>query len=344
LIQFEDFQSKHAIHSLTRYKHEYLMFNDDIQGTAATVLAGLYGALKVQGFSPEDIRNKSILICGAGSAASGVALTIRNAITFNTGEKITKEEASKRFWITDKEGLITTARKDLDALEDTFFDLSSFARSEEHLEKASILETVKAAKPDVIIGLSACAGIFTKEILRTMNENCPNMPIIFPLSNPTSRAECTAEDAQIATNGRAIFASGSPFDDVTLNGMTIASSQCNNRFIFPGLALGAALGQTTKVSNAMINKAAEALVELLSIEEIEKRATFPDNYPIREVSCHLACRVIEQAIAEDIKIGNKVAYERFMEGGPHALKEYIRSKMWDPVYRPLVYLSQGRGE
>eukprot|EP00088_Acartia_fossae_P026614 TRINITY_DN27447_c0_g1_i11.p1 TRINITY_DN27447_c0_g1~~TRINITY_DN27447_c0_g1_i11.p1 ORF type:complete len:199 (-),score=27.78 TRINITY_DN27447_c0_g1_i11:402-914(-) len=170
------------------------------------------------------------------------------------------------------------------------------------------------------------------------------MPIIFPLSNPTSRSECTAEEAQIATNGRAIFASGSPFPDVNFKGMTIVSSQCNNRFIFPGLALGAALGQTKKVTNSMINKAAEALVELLSIEDLEKRATFPDNYPIREVSCHLACRVIEQAILEGTRIGNKVAYERYMEGGAPALKEYIRSKMWNPVYRPLVYLSPGKDQ
>lgn len=248
------------------------------------------------------------------------------------------------FWITDKDGLITTARKGLDHLEDTFHDLSSFARSEVELEGASILETVKQAKPDVLIGLTACPGIFTKEIMSTMNKNCPDMPIIFPLSNPTSRSECTAEEAQFATNGRAIFASGSPFEDVVFNGRTIASSQCNNRFIFPGLALGAALGQTTRVTNAMINKAAEALVELLNIEDLERRATFPDDYPIREVSCHLACRVIEQAIAEDIRIGNKVAYERFTEGGAPALKEYIRSKMWNPVYRPLVYLSPGKGE
>jgi len=343
LIQFEDFQSKHAIQSLTRYKREYLMFNDDIQGTAATVLAGLYGALKVQGLPAEEIRNKTILICGAGSAASGVALTLRNAIT-HQGSKISKEEASKGFWITDKHGLITQGRKNLEVLEDTFYDLSSFARPEKEKEGASILEVVQQAKPDVIIGLTACSGIFTKEILSTMNKHCKDMPIIFPLSNPTSRAECTAEEAQIATNGRAIFASGSPFDDVVFNGMTIASSQCNNRFIFPGLALGAALGQTQKVSNAMINKAAEGLVELLSIEDLEKRATFPDDYPIREVSCHLASRVIEQAISEGIRIGNKVAYERFMEGGAPALKEYIRSKMWNPVYRPLVYLSPGKGE
>jgi len=344
LIQFEDFQSKHAIELLKRYKSEYLMFNDDIQGTAATVLAGLYGALKVQGLQPQDLRNKKILICGAGSAASGVALTIRNAIIFQEGSTLNKEEASQRFLITDKNGLITKKRVGLEQQEDTFYELSTFARHETDMEGASILQVVQTFKPDVLIGLTAQSGIFTKEIMSTMNKNCPHPPIIFPLSNPTSRSECTAEAAQIATNGRAIFASGSPFEDVNYNGMRIASSQCNNRFIFPGLALGAALGQTKKVTNSMINKAAEALVELLSVDDLETRATFPDNYPIREVSLHLACRVIEQAISEDIKIGNKEAFEKYNEGGSPALKEYIRSKMWNPVYRPLVYLTPGKGE
>jgi len=345
LVQFEDFQSKHAIESLKRYRHEYLMFNDDIQGTAATVLAGLYGALKVQGLGPEQLRSKRIVIVGAGSAASGVALTIRNAIARRQETQWTNEEAATRFWILDKDGLITKNRKGLTALEDTFFDLTSFARNEVEMEGADLLEVVKAVKPDVLVGLSATKGVFTYEVMSAMNENCTGVqPIIFPLSNPTSRSECTAQEAQVATKGRAIFASGSPFPDVVYEGKSIASSQCNNRFIFPGLALGAALGQTGAVTNAMINKAAEALVELLEESDLEKRATFPENQPIREVSCHLAGRVIEQALAEGIKIGNKDAYEAHQEGGSAGLDDYIRSKMWNPVYRPLVYLPPGKGE
>lgn len=344
LIQFEDFQSKHAIESLRRYRHEYLMFNDDIQGTAATVLAGLYGALKVQGLTIDQLQNKRILIAGAGSAASGVALTIRNAIGRRHQPVLTKEEASRQIWISDKDGLVTQRRPNLTSLEETFFDLSSFARPEVELEGASLLETIEAAKPDVLIGLSATKGIFTPEILSRMNELCTLPPIIFPLSNPTSRSECTAEEVQKATNGRAIFASGSPFEDVLYNGELISSSQCNNRFIFPGLALGAALGQTGVVTNAMINSAAEGLVELLEEDDLARRATFPENHPIREVSCHLASKVIEQALEEGFKIGNKEAYAAFKEDGSEGLKEYIRSKMWNPVYRPVVFLPPGKGE
>merc|ERR1719150_3507477 len=134
-----------------------------------------------------------------------------------------------------------------------------------------------------------------------MNQN-ESPPIIFPLSNPTSRSECTAEQAQEATGGRCIFASGTGFDDVEIDGKVIASSQCNNRYIFPGLALGASLGQTGVITNAMINRSAEALVELISEDDLERRATFPENHDIREISLHLALRVIQQAIDENLKV------------------------------------------
>jgi len=363
LVQFEDFQSKYAIKLLQRYKKEYLMFNDDIQGTAATVLAGLYGAMKVQGKSPEDLKHQKIVVAGAGSAGSGVILTIRNAINKRYG--LTKEEASSRFYIVDKDGLISKHRPTLAKMEEEFYDLSSFAVPDAELEGKSLLETVKLVKPNIIIGLSACGGLFTEEVLKAMNES-ETPPIIFPLSNPTSRSECTAAQAQAATGGRAIFASGSPFPDIQIGKevvassqcnnscfpfenienatRNIASSQCNNRYIFPGLALGAALGQTGVVTNAMINKAAEALVELIQDEDLARRATFPENVDIREIACHLAAKVFIQAIDENLVISNKVMLEAFEHGGEEELKKYIYSKMWYPDYRPLVYLPPGKGE
>merc|ERR1719242_2719057 len=227
LVQFEDFQSKYAIKLLQRYKKDYLMFNDDIQGTAATVLAGLYGAMKVQGQSPEHLKNQKIVVAGAGSAGSGVILTIRNAIHKRYG--LSKEEASSRFYIVDKDGLISKHRSNLSAMEEEFYDLSSFAVNDADMEGLSLLETVKKVKPNILIGLSACGGLFTADILKAMNENS-SPPIIFPLSNPTSRSECTAAQAQEATNGRAIFASGSPFPDINIRDVVTASSQCNNSF------------------------------------------------------------------------------------------------------------------
>lgn len=341
LVQFEDFQSKHAVNLLARYKKEYLMFNDDIQGTAATVLAGLYGAMKVRGLQPADLKNQTILVAGAGSAGSGVLLTIRNAINRRHG--LSKEEASKRFFIVDHNGLISKARPTLKEMEEQFYDLSSFAVDDPSMEGMSLLDTVKKVKPNILIGLSACGGLFNEEILKSMNEN-ETPPIIFPLSNPTSRSECTAQQAQNACGGRAIFASGSPFSDVEINGKLVASSQCNNRYIFPGLALGAALGQTGVVTNAMINRAAEALVELIDEQDLARRATFPENVEIREIAAHLAAKVFEQAVQENLKIANKDMLEAYHHGGLAELKTYIYSKMWYPNYRPLVHVSPGKTE
>jgi len=341
LIQFEDFQSKHAVHLLARYKKEYLMFNDDIQGTAATVLAGLYGAMKVRGLEPSALKDQTILVAGAGSAGSGVLLTIRNAINRRHG--LSKEEASKRFYIVDHNGLISKSRSNLAEMEEQFYDLSSFAVDDPAMEGMSIIDTIKKVKPNIIIGLSACAGLFNEEVLKAMNES-DSPPIIFPLSNPTSRSECTADQAQAATGGRAIFASGTQFPDVEIDGKVVASSQCNNRYIFPGLALGAALGQTGVVTNAMINRAAEALVELIDEKDLARRATFPENVDIREIAAHLAANVFEQAVEENLKIANKEMLESYNHGGLPELKTYIYSKMWYPTYRPLVHLPPGKGE
>merc|ERR1739844_666018 len=195
-----------------------------------------------------------------------------------------------------------------------------------------LLEVVKAVKPNVLIGLSGCGGIFTEEVLTEVGNGSPDKPpIIFPLSNPTSRAECTAEAAQRCTGGRAIFASGSPFPDTQVDGKSIASSQCNNRYIFPGLALGAALGQTGVVTDGMITKSAEALVELLSEEDIGRRATFPEKADIREIGVHLAAKVFEEAVRGKSSMHmNKEMYEHFQYGGLEELKSYIRAKMWLP--------------
>jgi len=342
LIQFEDFESSQALRLLKRYKKEYLMFNDDVQGTAATVLAGLYGAMKVKGRTMSSLKDEIILVAGAGSASSGVLLTIRNALQKRHG--LSMECANSRLFVTDVNGLITKGRHNLSQMEETFYDLSCFAAGDTSMEGLSLLDSVKKIKPTILIGLSGKGGIFTEDVLNAMTEY-EKQPIIFALSNPTSRSECSAEQAQRATGGKAIFASGSPFPEVEVDGVMIASSQCNNRFIFPGLALGASLGQTGVVTNAMINKSAEALVELLSEADLSRRATFPENVGIREIAAHLATRVFEQAIEENLKIGNNEMLEIYEKGGDTAIKEYIlHQKMWWPDYRALVYREPGKGE
>jgi len=334
LIQFEDFQTKHAIKLLQRYKRNFLMFNDDIQGTAATVLAGLYGAMRLQGKPLSALANQKIVLVGAGSAATGVALTVRRAMTLKMG--LTKQEAADRFYIMDKDGLITRDRKNLSELETSFHDLKYFARKEADMEGMDVLNVVQRVKPTILIGLTGVGGIFSEDVLKAMNHDAENPPVIFALSNPTSHTECTPDDALRCTNGRAIYASGSPFTGVLYNGRAVYPSQCNNRFIFPGLGLGAALGQTGVVSSHMINKASEALVELLTEDDLARGSVFPDLADVRTVSCHLAARVIEQAIEEGLEVGNEEAV-RAANKGFEALKLYIWSKMWYPHYRSLVY-------
>jgi len=334
LIQFEDFQTKHAIKLLQRYKNTFLMFNDDIQGTAATVLAGLYGAMKLQKKPYSALASEKIVLVGAGSAATGVALTIRKAMAIRMG--LTMEEASERFYILDKDGLISKDRKNLSELERSFYNLKHFARKEADMEGLDVLEVVKRVKPGILIGLTGVGGIFNDDVLTAMNHDSENPPIIFALSNPTSHTECTPEAALRCTDGRAIYASGSPFTGVLYEGKAVYPSQCNNRFIFPGLGLGAALGQTGVVSSLMINKASEALVELITDEDLSRGAVFPDLADVRTVSCHLAARVIEQALEEGLELGNEEAVKAAGKGF-EALKLYIWSKMWYPAYRPLVF-------
>jgi len=230
------------------------------------------------------------------------------------------------------------ARSNLSELEKLFPDLSTLAKDDLSLEGLSLLETIKTVKPTILIGLSGVGGLFSSDVLTAMGEQT-ECPVIFPLSNPTSRSECTAADAQLFTGGRVIFASGSPFPDTEVDGKVVASSQCNNRYIFPGLALGAALGQTGVVTDCMITRSAEALVELLDDKEISRRGTFPQSVDIREVSCHLAANVFEQAVKDkSARHMNREMAEHLEHGGLEELKDYIRSKMWLPYYRPLVFV------
>ena len=171
LIQHEDFQTKHAVNLLKRYRSQYLMFNDDIQGTAATALAGIYGALKVQGLPPSALKELKFVVCGAGSASAGVLLTVRNAMTRRYG--LSPEEAGAKFFILDENGLITKARKNLLELEENFYQLTTFAEDDTSMEGMSLLQVVEKVKPNVLIGLSGCGGIFTEEVLTTMSEGCP---------------------------------------------------------------------------------------------------------------------------------------------------------------------------
>lgn len=319
LIQFEDFSSDKAQLLLDRYRNDVLCFNDDIQGTGATTLAGCLGGLRAKGEDVTALGDQRILIAGAGSAGIGVAQVLMQAM-IEQGR--TPEEAKNAFFIADEKGLLGSERK-----AELTPEQATFARDEDN--GLPLQEIVEKYKPTMLLGMTTVGGLFNKKLITTMNEHCER-PIIFPLSNPTSKAECTAEQAFEWTNGSCIFASGSPFDPVTMeDGRKFHPTQCNNMFIFPGLGLGATVAGATRVSDRMLYVAAEALANSVTNEELGEGKVFPHIGNIREVSKNVAIAVAREAyrIGEATKLRKRDMFN---------LDDYISKKMYDPVYVPLV--------
>ncbi|KAJ6863051.1 NADP-dependent malic enzyme [Populus alba x Populus x berolinensis] len=282
LIQFEDFANHNAFDLLAKYGTTHLVFNDDIQGTAAVVLAGLISALKLLGGSLAD---HTFLFLGAGEAGTGIAELI--ALEMSRRSKTPLEETRKKIWLTDSKGLIVSSRKE---------SLQHFKKpwAHEHEPVIGLLEVVKAIKPTVLIGTSGVGKTFTKEVIEamaTINEK----PLILALSNPTSQSECTAEEAYTWTKGKAIFASGSPFDPVEYEGKVFVPGQSNNAYIFPGLGLGLVISGAIRVHDDMLLAAAEALAGQIKEEYLAKGLIYPPLSNIRNISVQIAANVAAKA-------------------------------------------------
>eukprot|EP00607_Mallomonas_marina_P002851 CAMPEP_0182428456 /NCGR_PEP_ID=MMETSP1167-20130531/23041_1 /TAXON_ID=2988 /ORGANISM="Mallomonas Sp, Strain CCMP3275" /LENGTH=476 /DNA_ID=CAMNT_0024611391 /DNA_START=368 /DNA_END=1798 /DNA_ORIENTATION=+ len=328
LIQFEDFQNERAVKLLEKYREKYLCFNDDIQGTGAMTVAGLMCGLRSKGLDVKDLMSQKIVVAGAGSAGIGVVQSITMAMK-RLGA--TDEEAQACFWILDREGVLTRERETKDLLPGQ----REYLRPEREQEGLSILEIVRTVKPQILLGLSGTSGIFTDEVLTEMGR-INEQPIIFPMSNPSSKAECTAETAFRCTEGRAIFASGSPFDDVTLsNGRLCKANQANNMFIFPGLGQGAILGKCHKISDDMLMEAAETLAKFIPSEDAKLGVVYPSVSDIREVSINIATAVIIQAQKE-----NNIQNNDLISKSPEEIQEYVVTNMYEPGYSTLVYSPQ----
>jgi len=285
LIQFEDFASHNAFRLLARYRNRICAFNDDIQGTAAVTLAGLLSAVRVSG---GKLAEKKVLFMGAGEAATGIADLISLAAT---AQGLTPEEARRNCWLFDSRGLVVKQRTDLAA--------HKLPYAHEHPKCSGFLEAVKALKPAAIVGVAAVGGTFTREVLREMAA-INARPIVFALSNPTANSECTAAQAYEQTAGRAIFACGSPFDPVVLNGRTYVPRQCNNSYIFPGVGLGVLASQSTRVTDGMFLAAAETLASLVTRSDLEQGSLFPPLAGIRDVSAQIAAAVASVAYREGV--------------------------------------------
>jgi malate dehydrogenase (oxaloacetate-decarboxylating)(NADP+) len=311
LIQFEDFTNDKAFPLLHRYRDEVLCFNDDIQGTGAVALAGLIAAMRIR---KEHLSDQRIVFCGAGSAAVGIADMICAGIAEE--HSLSSEQARRLVWMVDSKGLVTTSRGG--KLEEHKLP---YARDEE--PAATLLEIVKRIKPTILIGASGHAHTFTEDVVRTMHTDCKR-PIIFALSNPTSKAECTAQQAYSWTNGTAIFASGSPFPPVRIEGRIFVPGQGNNMFIFPGVGLGAVACGAQKVTDEMFFTAAKTLAHLVTDDEMAAGTIYPDLGRIRQISLAIASAVCMLAWEQGLA--------RYAE--PEDIREYVRACMYHPEYRP----------
>lgn len=311
LVQFEDFANHNAFDLLAKYGTTHLVFNDDIQGTASVVLAGLVAALKLLGGALAD---HTFLFLGAGEAGTGIAELI--ALEMSKQVKAPVEETRKKIWLVDSKGLIVGSRKD---------SLQHFKKpwAHEHEPVQNLLDAVKAIKPTVLIGTSGVGKTFTKEVVEAMaafNEK----PVILALSNPTSQSECTAEEAYTWTRGRAIFASGSPFDPVKYNGKVYIPGQANNCYIFPGLGLGLVISGAIRVHDEMLLVASEALAGQVSEENFANGLIYPPFATIRKISSSIAAKVAAKAY--ELGVATRLPQ-------PENLLKYAESCMYTPIYR-----------
>ncbi|KAK5817185.1 NADP-dependent malic enzyme [Gossypium arboreum] len=311
LIQFEDFANHNAFTLLAKYGTTHLVFNDDIQGTASVVLAGVVAALKLIGGTLADHK---FLFLGAGEAGTGIAELI--ALEMSKQTKIPVEETRKKIWLVDSKGLIVNSRKE---------SLQHFKKpwAHDHEPVKDLLGAVKAIKPTVLIGSSGVGRTFTKEIIETL-ASFNEKPLIMALSNPTSQSECTAEEAYTWSQGHAIFASGSPFDPFEYNGKVFVPGQANNAYIFPGFGLGLVISGAIRVHDDMLLAASEALAKQVSDENYNKGLIYPPFSNIRKISANIAANVAAKAY----ELGVATHLPR-----PANLVKYAESCMYSPVYR-----------
>ncbi len=311
LIQFEDFANRNAFRLLERYQDRVCTFNDDIQGTGAVALAGLYAAPRLAG---TRFRDQKFLFLGAGEAGIGIGDMIVGTLV---EEGLSVEEAKRRCWYVDSRGLVIEARSDLNEHKQKY--------AHAHPPVADFLSAVETIQPTAIVGVSGQPGTFNQSVLQAM-AHFNDRPIVFALSNPTSKAECTAEEAYNWTEGRAIFASGSPFDPVSYGGSTYVPGQGNNAYIFPGVGLGAIITESRLVTDEMFFAAAKALAEQVTDADLALGRVYPPLANIRGVSTIIAMEVA------------KVAYERGLarRERPGDLLEDIKGQMYQPVYRSYI--------
>jgi len=319
LLQFEDFAQKNAMPLLNRYRNEICSFNDDIQGTAAVTVGTLIAASRAAG---SQLSNQKIVFLGAGSAGCGIAEQI---IAQTQREGLSEADARQKVYMVDRFGLLTDQMPNLLPFQGKLvqkrenlhnWDIST------QTEAISLLDVVRNVKPDILIGVSGQAGLFTEEIIREMHKHCPR-PIVMPLSNPTSRVEATPQDIISWTEGMALVATGSPFAPVQWKDKTYPIAQCNNAYIFPGIGLGVISSGASRITDEMLMAASETLAEYSPLRINGEGLVLPELKDIQKVSRAIAFAVGKMAQQQGVAV--KTSAE--------ALQQAIDDNFWEPKYR-----------
>ena len=312
-IQFEDFANYKAIGLLKKYRDKVCMFNDDIQGTASVTVAGFYSAKR---FTNIDIKDHRILFLGAGSAAHGIADLLCYAMQ---EDGLSAEEAISRCWMFDTKGLVVKGRERLETFK------QPYAKDFKNLQ--DFAECIRQIKPTAIVGVSTTPNLFTQEVIEAMAE-INNQPLIFPLSNPTSQEECTAEEAYIHSKGKALFAAGVLFDPVSYQGKIFYPAQANNLWIFPAVGMAICATEATRVTDEMFLVAAQILAEQPTTEQIDSGMLFPPEKDILKVSLQISSAVAKLIFDRGLA-GDGVKRPDYDD---HIIK-FIEEKVYHPFYK-----------
>jgi len=320
ILQWEDFAKHNAFRLLERYRERIACFNDDIQGTAAVVVAGVLAALRI---TKQPIGEQRVLFLGAGEACTGIARLLEAAMR-EAGVAPARIAASRL--VFDSRGLLREGREVDEPHKQMLVAPHEVVAGHglDGLDNPTPLEVIARFKPTVLVGATARAGTFTQPMIEEMARHVER-PIVMPISNPTSKAECSAEEAIVWSGGRALVATGSPFDDVVHAGRRHVIGQANNVFIFPGVGLGSLLSQVRSVSDAVFLVAARTLADCVSDERLAADALYPDQSELRDVSAHIAAAVVRQ--------GSESGLGRSVPEGE--IESLVRSAVWYPEYIPV---------
>ncbi|HEY1975550.1 MAG TPA: NAD-dependent malic enzyme [Candidatus Baltobacteraceae bacterium] len=318
LLHWEDLGAANARWILDRYRSSICTFNDDIQGTAGTVLAAVTSALKV---TRGRLRDQTFVVFGAGTAGCGIADLLVNAMT---SDGLSPHEAARRFWCVDRNGLLVESMNGVHDFQRPYArpasDCGHWQRDGDR--GIALDEVVRQVKPTILIGSSGVTGAFTESVIREMAKHAPR-PVILPLSNPTALAEAQPADVIAWTEGKALIATGSPFAPVIYNGVTYAIAQSNNAMLFPGLGLGTIAVRARLISDGMFMAAAQAIADMVNPWDLGA-SILPPISDVREVSVRVAIAVAEQALREGLARAN-----------PQDVEAAVRNAMWEPHYRPI---------